>query len=302
MKRTAPVVFLLCALALSGCFRKPVAQFPAGEQIVTGTVKPAELSLTRRGTHLLVQNGETTAYLESSVVNLRQYENKEVQMRGTYEANTDPTDMPVLVVQEVVGGLASTTRAWTIPALGISLTTPKEWKGKIMGDTAAFTGSGSETPILTVFREGEDKLLASASSSSAAGVRISTFTMGIRHVVRSYNQETGNERVQIDLRPVETDATRDILTLLFTPTDEVQLDPEGWKALTDGIVRSVVFAGDASSSSLSSSASSQTVAPATGSGAGAGSPCGGDAGILCPLGYYCNITDLKANTGVCQKL
>jgi hypothetical protein len=65
-------------------------------------------------------------------------------------------------------------------------------------------------------------------------------------------------------------------------------------------LHSVVFSSDASSSSSSLSQGSSLSAAATGSGAGL--PCGGTAGILCPGGFYCDITDVANNVGRCKKI
>ena len=69
---------------------------PTGVQMVAGVVKPTEISAIRRGTDILVQNGSTLYYLESSTVNLQKYEDREVQLEGTVELNTDPSDIPEL--------------------------------------------------------------------------------------------------------------------------------------------------------------------------------------------------------------
>jgi hypothetical protein len=294
-------LFAFSLLAFAGCTKQTAQLIPSGPQVVVGVVKPAEISITRRGTHLLFDHDTPVYYLESTTVNLRMFEGREVEVHGTVEANTTPSDLPVLVVSSIVGGQSTATRSWMVPAMGISLSTPPEWVGKIITDSAVFTSSGSTRPILTVFFEGDSHLLSlGASSSVPQGIDISTLSLSFRSVMRARNLQTGSERTQIDLRPYSTDPTRDVLTLLFTPTDEAQVDPEAWETLKMDIIHSVTFSTDSSSSNSSVASNSSVPAPPL-SGSGAGMPCGGVAGILCPKGYFCEITDTTANSGNCQQ-
>lgn len=74
---------------------------PQGIQEVSGYLAPAELSLVRRGTHLLLKEGRERYLVESKHIALRPFEGKEVMVRGLLESNVDPTFLPVLVVQEI---------------------------------------------------------------------------------------------------------------------------------------------------------------------------------------------------------
>jgi hypothetical protein len=69
---------------------------------MTGVLLPAPLSTLRRGTHQLMEGGETLTFVESFTVNLRSFEGKRVMVRGTFEPNSDPSLLPVLVAKEVV--------------------------------------------------------------------------------------------------------------------------------------------------------------------------------------------------------
>lgn len=295
MRRSLFLIAL--TLSLAGCWKQPPPSLPRGEQTVTGVIEPAALSITRRGTHVLVTEGEQRYYLESSTVSLGTYEGRQATLTGTLQYNTDPADLPVLVVTGIEAANTG-MRTWDIDALELSIATPREWKGKIVSDEAQFTASGSASPILTLFREGRDAL--QNSSSSVRGVDISTLRIGMRSAVRMRNNETGREKVQIDLGPRSIDPENVVLTLLFTPSDERTNDPEAWDALTTDILRSIRIKGESSSGGPSSSGSSSPLPPVTGSGAG--KPCGGAAGILCPQGFYCSVTDLQENAGWCVRM
>jgi hypothetical protein len=292
-----------------------------GEQTVSGFLKKSPISITRRGTHVLIQNDEPHAYLESSTVDLGEFEGRVVDVIGTYEKNVDVRDLPVIVVTEVRGG-QSQNRVYAIPALGISLEVPREWKGTIAGAEAQFAapaspdaaeGSGSTRPLLSVFREGEDKLISSAPTGE--NLIDTPVSVGGRSGVRWLNAQTGVERVQVDLRLYASDPKANVLTFLFTPSEEALNLPDAWDAMKDDVLHSVTFTGGSSSSSLSSDASRSslpsslssdgTSSQAEGSssfGSAQGIPCGGEAGILCPAGFYCEITDVEANVGRCKTL
>lgn len=287
---------LALPLAFVMCGKQPQV-LPTGMQTLTGLVKPVEISLTRRGTHQLIVGGSPLYYLESSTVNLGKFEGREVELQGTVEANTDSSDMPVLVVSAVTGGPSVLNHTWEIPSLGITLETPGEWKGKISGDTAQFTGSGSNEPIFTVFLEGDDRLKVSVETGST--VTKSTLQIGRYTAERLLNTQTNSERIEIDLRPAVADSKKDVLTLLFTPTEEAGIDPSEWDAMKTDILHSLKFTFGSSSSSSHSFGLSQS-GSIIHTGSGAGMPCGGTAGVLCPQGFRCEITDATSNTGLCQ--
>ncbi len=288
-------------LALSGCWKSPPPPLPQGQQTVSGLVKPASISVTRRGTHVLIQGGKEIAYLESLTVDLGDSEGRTVDVTGSYEHNTDPRDLPVIVVVAVKGG-SEQTKAWDIPTLGVALAVPPAWNGSIQGKEAAFVVTGAPQPILSVFLENESDLLS--SDSSIGDVTVMQTSVDGRRAIRSKNAKTGVERVQV-VRNVETDdPTGNVLTLLFTPSGEQEMDPVAWDALVDDVIRSIKFTGEGMASSAASTGtlSSQAASPAPFSGSGAGAPCGGSAGILCPTGFYCEITDMAANVGRCKSL
>ena len=71
------------------------------------------------------------------------------------------------------------------------------------------------------------------------------------------------------------------------------------------VMRSVEFRGATSSVRASSQASQRPASSFSGSAqsraTGEGTPCGGAAGILCPSGMYCRISDLVNESGACAK-
>ena len=278
-------------LLLSACFQKEPRVIPTGIQTVTGIVRPAELSLVRRGTHTLVVGGEILYYLESSTVNLGKYEGREVQMQGEVQANTDPSDIPVLEVTKITGGPSALTRTWALEDLGITIDTPSAWKAKATGTSAQFTATGSQAPILTLLLASAAQLSKTASSGSS--VVKSTFFLGSHSVIRRQNHQHGRERALIDLRPAFTDPKADVLAIVFTPTEEAGVDPGACGMIRNDILHSIKFTTSSSSSSKSSTSS---LPPLTGSGAGM--PCGGPAGILCPQGLRWQITE--GDVGRCQ--
>ena len=66
-------VFAAVLAVLPACDRSPDEPgLPTGPQILTGTLLPTEISLSRRGTHLFrLQNSLDAYYAESAEVNLR---------------------------------------------------------------------------------------------------------------------------------------------------------------------------------------------------------------------------------------
>ncbi|MDD5623269.1 MAG: hypothetical protein PHI23_01000 [Candidatus Peribacteraceae bacterium] len=273
--RRSPLLFLLLvfsSLGLTACGEKPLPPpLPAGEQTVSGVLLPAEISLLRRGTHVLRVQGKETYFVESSVVNLRSLEQREVVLKGTLEENTDPEMLPVLVVRELVSSV-DRTRAWDLPSLGLSFRAPLSWKMTEEGRQVQFSLEGQEKPILILSKEKCEEFPPPPGVPDViAGYRAE----------RTGNAENGDERMEVLVEGT-------LYTFLFTPgntekTSELTSDLRG-------VFASLAFHRGGSGSSMSSQ---QT-------GSGAGIPCGGPAGILCPAGQYCSITDFQENIGHCR--
>ncbi len=271
--RTLPVwiiIGLCVAFVLSSCREKPIVELPEGTQMITGTLKPAPLSLKRRGTHYLVENGNTLSYVESTAVSLKKYEGEEVTLEGTFVLNIDPHDLPVLVVTKVDDKLLAVKGVF-VPSVKLRIDVPETWMMEKTASGALFTASGSSRSILAISQ--------SALKTLPAG---SPATVGGERAVRVIPAGS-NDQVVYVLRG------KNILTFTFTPSaDEVLTAPSQFLK----VLRSAKFEGVVTSQSAS----------ATTSGTGIrGQPCGGAAGILCPAGEYCSITDRESNTGLCVK-
>lgn len=273
MKRII-LFFLIGAFSflLSSCGKPPPPfPIPIGIQTMTGTLLPADISVLRRGTHFLVKDGRRLCFVESTTVNLHAFEQKSVTVRGTFEANIDPTLLPVLVTQEVTP-VEEETQNVTFSPSDLTGVVPRSWlKGTQKGVTVFLPEGGGE-PVLSVSRQKATPLPTSGAPFQISG----------HHAVRNRHSGTSGETLSIE------DGT-DLILMTFTPrgnVDEPTLLRTQWAAF----LSSLRFGAASSASSL----------PSSGSGALKGTPCGGTAGILCPAGQYCAITDLQENIGHCR--
>jgi len=237
---------------------------PQGAQTLTGVLLPVPLSLSRRGSHALLQNGHQTALVESATVNLRDLEGVDIVIVGHFEQNTDRDALPVLVASGVTL-LTMPMRTWQLPVQKISFDVPLTWNPSFYPEGARFTQTGG-----TVF------LAASASTSTSlpVGNRISA---GGRPAVLVHG--TGAQTLYVQ---------NGVSFFMLEFAEHVAVND----ALILRIIRSIHF--------NTSSASSSATVTASGSTTSAGIPCGGSAGILCPAGQYCEITDSEKNIGRCR--
>jgi len=283
LRRLLPVLMVAGFSAfLPSCGQEAVI-LPTGEQRVIGTLEQAPFSSIRRGTHVLSQDGEDVYFVESLTLNLRTYEGKEVELVGTLEHNSDPSALPVLVVSQVLSSAVDGARSWTIPLLSLTMTTPAVWNANIEQDTVRFTASGSAKTTLIVTAVQQSDAVFTASANAA-------FTVGSRRAVR-----VPGDRVDTVFLERQPGGSGTVPVLRFTFDTALSPDDGVRERLEKSIVSSVVFKGDSASSR--SSASSRPQSSASGS---TGMPCGGPAGILCPAGQYCNITDLTTDSGRCR--
>jgi hypothetical protein len=275
------VVLLVAGIVAWSLFSGPgrPRQIPQGQQTLTGTLIPAELSLTRRGTHVLKVDGEEVAYAESASVNLRTYELIPVGVSGTFRLNTNPSDLPVFIVTSLraVEIPAVTVEA---PSVGLTLRVPKEWTLQTFDDGVAFTLTGSSTPLLRVARSSLTRL-----------------PQGTNLFVGGYDavRVEGEGGAQI----VHLQAGRGIVTFTWTSDDETQ-DAAFAQLLRTAVVRS---APSSSQKTVTGGFLNISSSPATGSAASYSGPrpCGGPAGVLCPAGTYCAVNS-PDGVGTCQKL
>lgn len=272
-----PLILVALLLAVSACQgRQTVRLPPLGPVSITGSLIPAELSLVRRGTHLLLVNGEKTYYVESKTVNLVDLEGQTVHVEGNAELNSDKKDIPVLIATTVTAAMGdSTLHEWEIPALDLKLSVPAVWRASIQKNVVKFLLPSEKVPLLTV----------SLMSGSVLPSGTPYYLSGHRAVhVLSESGSTAAESIVVQdkgfLLQFHFDAsTQQSVTRL---EDAKLLQSQFRSALS-----TLSFLSDRS---LNSSLS----------GSGAMIPCGGPAGILCPQGSFCNVTDFELRIGSCK--
>lgn len=259
-------------LLLQAC--SPASQnIPQGVQTLSGALQPVDLSLVRRGTHVLMQDGKQIYYVESSAVNLRQFEGMDVVVKGTVEKNSNDSYLPVLVATEVKENVVP-SRDETVDLLNVKLKVPLDWVKQEFEDGVSYSRTVAGPSIL--------KLYKSTMAYLPSGTPL---VIGGERAVRI--QKAGSGSVLLHVQN-----GKDFLTISYAPEDGMG-DADLLRVL-----KSVVFTNKSSSSSAGSGA---VVVP-TGSGSQAGMPCGGEAGILCPAGSYCGITDSATGIGHCVLL
>lgn len=258
-------------LLLQGC--TPGGQvIPSGVQTLSGALQPVDLSLVRRGSHVLLQDGKQIYYVESSAVNLRSYEGMDVVVKGTVEKNSNDSYLPVLVATEVKENIVP-SREEDVSLLNINLRIPLDWVTQEFDDGVSYSRTVAGPSVL--------KLYKSTMAYLPSGTPL---VIGGERAVRI--QKAGSGSVLLHVQH-----GKDFFTISYTPE----------AGMTDvdllRVLKSIVFTNKSSSSSGSGS----VVVP-SGSGSQVGMPCGGEAGILCPAGSYCGITDTATGIGHCVLL
>jgi hypothetical protein len=261
------LTFSLFAVVLVSCKDHAIEDIPQGKQTMTGVLLPVPLSISRRGTHALMQNGTETALVESSAVNLRQMEGLDVIVTGHFERNTDPDALPVLVASGVTL-VNLQMKPWQLPGLQMTVETPLDWTPEFLPGGVRFSQTGSAVQM--AISTGALTTLPSANRLTVGG-RPAALVHG-----------SGSQTLYI----------HNGSSLLLV---EFASALSGGDTLIMRIIHSIKFSAPASSaSSVTSGTGSNTSA--------AGVPCGGTAGVLCPSGQYCEITDAINNIGRCKSL
>ena len=263
---------IVCALLITSCGGRVLPPLPGGEQTVTGILKPAELSAVRRGSHIIEQEGVDVYYAESSLINLREYQGKRVTLRGTFEHNTNPEDLPVLVTDSVVD-VEETSQEHIFSVIGVTITTPVQWKLiKREGKYQFHLEEEDEGALLTVWQEVGELL-------PDGGVPI---VVDATRATRLTDDFSGTQIVAVKRKGK-------ILHLRFSPG----IRPNADRLREDFIevLNSIEF----------KTTSSNDGNPSFGTGS-LGIPCGGSAGILCPEGSFCDVQSFDDNVGKCRKL
>lgn len=266
--------FLLVVVA--SCSFESEPDLPQGVQTMTGRLIPVSLSVTRLGTHALTQDGEPVYLVESSKADLRDYEGVDVVVTGLIERNTDPKALPVLVASGVVL-VDQPTKMWQVEPLMLSLDVPEEWSMMEFDDGVQFSLTGSDLVQLKVHSSALTEL-PPGTITQVAGRKASRTTVSGTHVVYVQN---GRLIIAIS-RPVDPEANQKIAEAEF-----------------NRILRSVKFVGQTTSSRATTSAGASQTSAATST---QGVPCGGPAGVLCPSGQYCEVTDHENGIGRCRSL
>lgn len=269
LMRTTALSLVAC-LTLVSCGGDILPPLPSGEQTVSGTLKPAELSATRRGSHLIEQEGVDVYYAESSLINLRQYQGKRVTVRGVLEHNTDPEGIPVLVVESVVD-VEETVSSYEFPTLHLSLEAPVHWKLEKLSGKYQFALEEEEEALLTIQAELGQQLPDGGTPIVIDAAR----------ATRLVDEGTNSQIVTVL-------HNEKVITFHFTPALRTNAD-----RLTEDFVLLL--------KSVDLTEPKRDDDPVTATGA-LGIPCGGPAGILCPTGEYCDVTDLSDGVGRCRKI
>lgn len=252
---------------LSGCGGGSHVVLPEGVLTVTGSIVAVPLSLERRGTHALIVEGEERYLLEGGSVDLHALEGKTVAVTGTVQQNIDPEAAPLFTVSSFAELHVEQEQAVTLSQLGMTLRVPASWGKSASGSTQLFVlADGS--PALSVGRE--------AALPSSADVPLLVGGKQAFRVVRG-----GAMTVLVPLGDGEAIAFRSLVAKPTPATDAVFIR----------LLTSVSFVG----------ASSSSASPAVATGATLTIPCGGAAGLLCPPGSFCSITDRVNNIGTCQE-
>lgn len=276
----AAILITSIVFFVRSCTRDETPDLPEGTQTITGVLTPVPLSLGRRGTHLLRVEDEDLAYVESTSINLRDFEHLDVTIVGIYEPNTDPAALPVLVASGVTL-VEMQTKIWDIESLRLSVETPLQWEGEAFDRGMRFMQEGSLTPVLRVY-EAETDVLPKGIEMQIDGKRAVLVN------------ETDSTVAYV------SDGDR-IVAFSHSPLEEV--DVEEGERMFLRILRSVEFQHRGSSSSRAKVGTGTGVDGANVSSSDAeGKPCGGLAGVLCSEGSYCEITDPENGIGRCRNL
>lgn len=272
----APAALCLVVLALlplAGCWSDAdeLPPLPAGVQVLTGTLLRAELSLLRRGTHVLHIDGADMYFVESAHVPLPRYENKTVVLEGLLSHNADPGSLPVLDVQSLVRVVDEDMRQWPLRTPGVTVSLPDSWEGVLSPERAFFHPAAQSGAVITIAVQRDPP------ADTGQGMPV---VVGSKRALR-IDVHDGSQIVFLEHR----DAW---LVFRFSPQHSRD---DGVSAAWTAMLRSVQF-----------HASDVPLPPPGSDGTPPGTPCGGPAGILCPEGYFCEIYDLRDNIGTCSPL
>lgn len=254
-------LFVAVCATLSSCIQQQ-GDLPTGEITVTGELRPAVLSLYRRGSHLLRIGQQDVYFVEGGSNNLRRYEGSQVRMTGTVQANSAPDALPVFIVASITS-LSGDPVSHTIHAPSLQIDLPPDW---VPRPSAAYATAVVYEPTGQVIL----RLQTLAESVLPEG---SPLMVQGRPAVRTESEDSTDVYIQ---------AANGIIHVQFTPpTDSPALQQQ--------------FADAISSIQFPSTSSAQSSKSGT-----LGIPCGGAAGILCPKGQFCDLRLGEQGSGRCR--
>lgn len=266
-------VIITSSATLASCGDE-AATVSYGPVTATGTLIRADVSLVRRGTHLLIIDEQPTYFVESRTQNMTELEGYVVFVDGELRPNTPASELPVLLATTVKRSHGDEDmKRFEIPALNIRLGVPETWEASLQKSIATFRLSGEASPLLTI-------RLFSGSSLPPGGTPL--------YVKNRASTKFDREGEGAEVYILEKST---VIHLYFDPASQDQIgSADAAKVLAaqfDRILGSLSFITDKALQPVST-------------GSGSGMPCGGSAGIVCPQGSYCNITDPVERIGQCR--
>ena len=274
MKNLHVVASLVTLMLLLTACQKRVEHVTYGPVSGTGTLIPAELSLVRRGSHMLVMASGKKYYVESKTENLQSLEGLIVTIEGRLEKNSTNVDAPVIVVEKIRGALDDQDlHIWNIPLLNLRIKAPNLWKTSMKNGDVLFSLVGETEPLLTV---------RSMTGSALPPGRV--FYVQNRKAV--FSDTAGAVR---ELFILENDR---VIRLHFDPSTQSSVtslvEAKVLESQFDRLLANLQFISD-------------TAFNHTSTGSGSTEFCGGEAKILCSITQYCDITDPTLGTGICKQ-
>lgn len=274
MKRIhVSIAVVTLGLILSSCQSSTDEQVNYGSVSGTGTLIPAELSLVRRGSHMLVLASGKKFYVESKTENLQSLEGLTVYIEGRLEKNRSSADSAVIVVEKIRGTIDDKDlHIWNVPSMNIRIKAPNAWKPVIASGDVTFSLEGEEIPLLT---------LRTMTGTSLPPGRV--FYVQNRRAVASDTSGSmreiyiiENEKLmRIHFDPSTQNSVKSLITSKILETQ------------FDRLLANLQFISDSAFNQVKTNSGSTQV-------------CGGEAKILCSGSQYCNITDANLGTGVCK--
>lgn len=265
---------------------------PEGVVTQTGILQKTEISITRRGSHLLLVDGEPMYLVESKEIHLGPMEGKRVALEGEVEHNIDEQDLPVFVVSGAEL-MDVNLPLYQDHQFGYRFPVPMEYLSVYSEEEKMMRFVDREDQDITIIAlrhlpiPADQTFTAYVSGLFPDGVVIQ---VGGYPAWQSIDATSGGQRVLIDL------GTRVIDLSLTPPSDDsIALHRSLFLSILASFEFDVPYQGGESTSSTGSDSDSSK---ATASGI----PCGGPAGILCPEGEYCNVTDFAEGIGRCEGL